>query len=143
MLASDLMTKEVIFVRPDAKLKDVARLFKQHRINGVPVVDEQGAVIGVITMTDMLKMLREIQYLKQMEERLPQKVEMKECLIEEKNTATVAMKMTKPVWKVEHDMDIDYVLDLMCNQNIHTIPVIKDGKLVGVIGGTDIVDACI
>lgn len=143
MQVRDIMTKNVITITPQAKLKEVAKIFKEHRINGVPVVNEKKEVIGIITLTDMLKMLKDIHLLHKEENVAKEILEMKECLIKEKENATVNMKMSPQVWTVEEDSDIDYVLELMCEHNIHTIPVFKNRLLVGIIGATDIVDACI
>ena len=143
MQVKEIMTKNVITVTAQAKLKEVARIFKEHRINGVPVVNKKNEVIGIITLTDMLKMLKDIHLLNKEENNASETLEMKECLIEEKENATVNMKMSNQVWSVEEDADIDYVLELMCEHNIHTIPVLKNRILVGIIGATDIVDACI
>lgn len=143
MLVKQIMSKKVIAVNAHTKLRELARIFKRHRINGVPVVDNKGAVIGIITKTDLLRMLKDIHFLKEVEDRSPQHRAMKECLIKEKNRATVRMKMTKQVWTVEEDSTIDYVLELMCKHNIHTIPVFRNRKMVGIVGATDMLNACI
>jgi len=143
MRVKDIMTKKVVTVTATAKLSEVASIFKKYKVSGVPVLDKKGLLVGVITITDMLKMLKEIQYLKDMGQRVPDTIPMKETLIQEKDRATVSMKMSTPVWTAEEESDIEYVLELMCNHNMHTIPVLRDGKLIGVVGASDIVDACI
>ena len=57
MKVKEIMAKNVITISPKASLKELAILIKEHRINGVPVVDEEGALVGVVTMTDILKIL--------------------------------------------------------------------------------------
>jgi CBS domain-containing protein len=54
MKVADLMTREVVFVGPDATIKDVANLLVEHRISGLPVCDEAGRVIGVVSEADIL-----------------------------------------------------------------------------------------
>lgn len=51
----DLMTPDPILVRSDAPLVKAAHLLDQHRIHGLPVVDESGALVGVVSQTDMLR----------------------------------------------------------------------------------------
>jgi CBS domain-containing protein len=52
---NDLMTPDPILVRSDAPLAKAANLLDQHRIHGLPVVDESGALVGVVSQTDMLR----------------------------------------------------------------------------------------
>ena len=51
----DLMTPDPISVRQDAPLARAARLLDEHRVHGLPVVDETGALVGVVSQTDMLR----------------------------------------------------------------------------------------
>ena len=140
MLVKDIMTRNVVTVKPEATLKELAKILKEHRINGAPVVTKGGSVVGIITMTDLLKILRDINYWGNIEKVKPE-IGVKEALIKEKEKATVEKKMVKGIYQVSEDDSIEHVLDLMCTHNIHTIPVVEDNKLVGIIGATDIVNA--
>jgi CBS domain-containing protein len=51
----DLMTPDPILVHATAPLREAARLLDQHRVHGLPVVDESGALVGVVSQTDMLR----------------------------------------------------------------------------------------
>ncbi len=139
MLVKEIMTRNVVTVHPEASLKELARVLKEHRINGVPVVNKDGSLAGVITMTDLLRILKEINYWDSIEKMRPG-LGIKEAFSTEKEQATVSKKMTKQVNTVSEDDPVEHVLDLMCKHNIHTIPVVKDNKLIGVIGATDIVN---
>ena len=55
MKVEDLMTREVVTVQPGASLKDAARLLVEHRISGLPVVDNEDHVLGVVTEADVLR----------------------------------------------------------------------------------------
>jgi len=138
MLVKEIMTKEVVTVRPEAPLKELAGIIKKHQINGMPVVSEDGTLVGIITMTDLLKILKDINYWDSIEKIKPG-IGVKEAFMREKEKATVAKKMTTHVTTVSENDSIEHVVDLMCKHNIHTIPVVKDGKLVGIVGATDIV----
>jgi len=142
MLIKELMTKNVITVKPETTLKEVAHIFKEHRINGVPVLDNDGYLGGIITMTDLLRMLRDIHYWGQMGKKVPEIGDMKGHLVKEKEEATVSSKMAKNVMSLKEENTLDDVIDIMCKFGIHTIPIVKDGKLVGVMGATDVVNAC-
>ncbi|HET8556558.1 MAG TPA: CBS domain-containing protein, partial [Gaiellaceae bacterium] len=54
MNVKDVMTSDVVTVRPDTSLKDVATILTERRISGVPVVDEGGKVVGVVSEGDIL-----------------------------------------------------------------------------------------
>jgi len=140
MLVKDIMTREVVTVRPDITLKELAKILKDNRIKGVPVIDKDDNLIGIITMTDLLKILRDINYWSNIEKVKPG-IGIKEGLIKEKDSLVVEQKMAKGVKTVSEDDTIERVVDLMCTHNIHTIPVVKNNKLIGVIGVTDIVGA--
>jgi len=141
MKVKEIMAKNVITISPKASLKELATLIKKHRINGVPVVDEEGALIGIVTMTDILKILHDIYYWAELEKVKPG-LGVKDALEVEKEKATVGEKMSTSLRTLKEDDDIEKALKLMCKYSIHTIPVTKDKKLIGVIGATDIVSIC-
>ena len=140
MKIKDIMTRNIISITPEASLKELAALIKQHRINGVPVVTKEGALVGIVTMTDILKILRDIYYWAELENVKPG-LGVKDALMAEKEKATVETKMTTGVRTVKEDDTVEDILKIMCKHNIHTIPVTKDGKLIGIVGVTDIVYA--
>ncbi|MCU0666872.1 MAG: CBS domain-containing protein [Candidatus Omnitrophica bacterium] len=149
MLVKEIMTRDVITVTQKTTLKELAKVINSNRINGAPVVDEiDGTLIGVITMTDLLRMLKHICFWDEIGARDNSQagvlgVDIKDALLKEKDKAVVGAKMTKVVHTVEEDDSVDEVLAMMCRYNIHTIPVVKNHKVVGIIGATDIVNYCI
>jgi len=141
MFVKEIMTKEVITVSPDASLKEVGEILKEKRISGIPVVDENGNVVGIVTLTDLLRILDQIYKWKEMEKRVAG-LKLSEMREEEKSKAKVRDIMTKDVFTISEDGTIDDVMRMMFGKGIHTIPVIKDGKLVGIMGKRDLIDAC-
>ncbi len=73
-------------------------------------------------------------------EKIKPGIGVKEAFVREKEKATVGKKMTKQVTTVLENDSVEHVVDLMCKHNIHTIPVIKDNKLIGIVGASDIVN---
>ena len=55
MKAKDVMTTEVLTVTPDTTVEEIAKLMLEHRISGVPVADEQGAVLGIVSEGDLIR----------------------------------------------------------------------------------------
>ena len=54
LFVGDLMTRDVLTVRPTTPIRDVAMLLVEHRISGVPVVDERGSIVGVVSEGDLV-----------------------------------------------------------------------------------------
>ncbi|MFC1667088.1 CBS domain-containing protein [Candidatus Omnitrophota bacterium] len=138
MKVKEIMTKDIISVTPQTPLKELANIIKEKRIHGVPVLNEDGVLVGVVTLTDMLKILQRIAYWSEIEKAKPE-LGIKEALVKEKEDASVGANMTTLVRTVKEDDDIEKALTLMCKHNVHTIPVLKDGKLAGIVGASDIV----
>jgi len=141
MLIKEIMTKNVVTVLPDASLKEIGKIFKEKRISGVPVVDDDGAIVGIVTLTDLLRVLDQAYKWKEFEKRVPG-LRVSEIREEEKSQAKVRDIMTKDTSTINEDSTIDDLMRIMFTKGIHTIPVIKDGKLVGIVGKRDLIDAC-
>ena len=71
MLIKDIMMTEVITVTPDDSLGVVGKILKEKRVSGVPVCDSEMHVVGIITLTDMLRILDQIFHWKEMEKKVP------------------------------------------------------------------------
>ena len=138
MRVKELMTSNVVTVAPEATLKDVGKLLKEKRISGVPVVDHSGSVIGVVTLTDMFRILEQIYKCKATEREMS----LSEAFDEKTVKGTVYDIMTKNVLTLSETDTIEDVMRLMFTNKVHTIPVTRDGKLIGVVGKRDLVYAC-
>ena len=141
MQVKEIMTKDVITVSPDASLKEAGEIFKEKRISGAPVVDGAGNILGIITLTDLLRILDQIYKWREIERKVSG-LKLSEMFEKEKLEAKVVNIMTKDVFTISEDKTIDDVMRIMFGKGVHTIPVTKDGKLVGIIGKRDLVSAC-
>ena len=141
MLVKDIMTKNVYTVLPQDSLKKASDILKEKKISGIPVVDENGVVVGIITITDLLKILGQIYEWKELEKK-ESEVDLSHTYEEQKEKGKVEDIMTKEVVTLEEDDTIDDVMSLMFERKIHTIPIIKEGKLIGVVGKRDLIHAC-
>jgi CBS domain-containing protein len=143
------MTTEVKAVRPDTSLKGVAELFVAERISGVPVVDDAGAVLGVVSEADIL-------FKEQPAERdetvvariLHRGRRRRENAKHEAHTAGEAM--SSPAVVVRPGTDIAGAASLMLDRRVNRLPVVDDGlragpisggKLVGIVTRADLVRA--
>ncbi len=141
--ASDIMTREVITVLPETTVQQLAQILASHGISGVPVLDQDGLVVGVVTESDLIDQNKKVHiptvisildsffYLEN-----PEKMEHE---MRKMAGATVADIYTSPPVTVGEDTPIDEIATIMSERNIHTLPVVADGRLQGVIGKKDII----
>jgi CBS domain-containing protein len=141
--ASDIMTREVITVLPETTVQQLAKIFASHGISGAPVVNQEGIVVGVVTESDLIDQNKKVHiptvisildsfFFLENPEKMEQ--EMRKMV-----GATVADIYTSPPVTVGEDTPIDEIATIMSEKNIHTLPVVADGRLKGVIGKKDII----
>jgi acetoin utilization protein AcuB len=121
MLVRDCMTRDPITVRPHSDPLAAIALLKSARIRRLPVVDEQGHVVGMVSHTDL--------------ERFLSKAPSPGIL---KRQHHVEQAMTTPVVTVSPDHPMEEAARLMVEHKIGSLPVIEEGRLVGIITETDI-----
>lgn len=143
MQAKDIMTKEVISTRPETTLDEVARILTENNISGLPVVDEDNRLVGIITEGDLL--------MKDSKVKFPSYINILGGIIYLDSTAqyieelkkTVAQKveelMTEDVIMVNEAANNEEMATLMVEHNINRLPVVRDGKLVGIVSRADII----
>jgi CBS-domain-containing membrane protein len=141
--ASDIMTTEVITVKKDTSLQDLARILYDNHINGVPVVDDEDRLIGIICESDLIRKDKKLHiptvvsvfdavfYLES-----PKKLEKE---IERINATQVKDLYTKDVLTVDEKTEIDEIATIMTQKKIYTIPVIDGDRVVGIIGKSDLI----
>lgn len=141
MLVKEIMTKNVITVTPETSLKEVGKIFLEKRISGIPVIDGEGGLYGMVTLTDMLKVLDEIYKWGEQEKKLSG-LKIAEEFAEKKANAHVGDIMSKEVFTLFEENSLRDVMRVMFVKKVHTIPIVKDNKLVGIIGKHDLVSIC-
>jgi len=141
--AKDIMTSPVITVHFDTSVVDLAKLLSERRINGVPVVDDDGNIGGIVTEADLIdqnKKLHIPSVLFFMDSAIflesPKKLDKE---LRKMAGTTVGDICTRDVITVEDETPIDEVASIIAEKRISTIPVMKGKKLVGVVGRGDLV----
>jgi len=135
LTAQDVLTPHAVMISEEMYLFEVAGALRTKRIGGAPVVDKNGALVGVITVTDIFKFVQKLRA--QTGETARSAINE----IHERRLKTrVSDVMTRDVSTVRKSTPLNEVMDLMMGKNIHTIPVLaEDGKeIIGVIGRHDL-----
>ncbi len=147
MLAKDIMTKDVISVRPEEKVENAARILLNNKISGIPVVDENNHVIGIITEKDLM--------IKATEMRVPFYLTLFDSIIYLENpirfnndlkkytASDVKEAMTDKVYSVEEDTSVNEIVAIMQKRKVNRVPVLRHGKLIGIISRNDILKALV
>ena len=140
MKVKDVMTKDVLTVRPDASLKDAAMLLAERRVSGLPVVDPRGEVVGVISEGDIL--FKETGQ-RPKEGILERWFSLPLQEFQSKLAArTVQEAMTAPPMTIRPNRPVAEAAKAMIDQAVNRLPVVDDaGVLVGIVTRADLVRA--
>jgi CBS domain-containing protein len=134
-----IMSTDVVTVSPATSLKDVARLLVQHRISGVPVVDEQGSVVGVVSELDLLFKERGRVERGRILAWLLDDYGMEGQAKAEARTAQDAM--TSPAVTTLPSTPVSVAATQMLEEHVKRLPVVAADRLVGIVTRADLVRA--
>ena len=140
--AKDIMTKEVITVNPGTEVVQAAKLLLEHHINGLPVVDNEGFLKGIICQSDLISQQRKIplpSFFIMLDGFIPlSSPKHIEKELQKMSAIKVSEAMTPDPVTVGPETALEDIATLMVKSNIHSLPVLDQGKLVGIIGKEDI-----
>lgn len=142
LTARDIMTKDVITVSPDSEIAHATQLLLEKRVNGLPVVDKSGKLVGILCQSDLIAQQKKLPipslftFLDGMINFTSMKMLEKE--VQKVTASTVGDVMTPDPVTVWSDTDVETIATLMVERNFHTLPVVDDGALSGVVGKEDI-----
>jgi CBS domain-containing protein len=111
MKAREIMTPNVVSVRQDNTVEDAARMLAHHHISGMPVVTTDGALVGLVTEYDLIS----------------------------RQGHTVADIMSRNVISVMGDTDLEAVSHLLTSEHIRRVPVLEEGRVIGILSQSDLV----
>ncbi len=143
LTARDIMNREVITVTDESTVKELARILSLHQISGVPVVDNSGKMIGVVTESDLIYQTKKV--------HIPTVITILDSVFylenpekmgdEMKKMAGVKVKdiLTSVPVTVTEETRLDEIATIMAEKNVHTLPVVNGDTLVGIIGKKDII----
>jgi CBS domain-containing protein len=142
MRALDIMTSDVITVRPDTSVRDVAKLFVEKRISGAPVVDAAGQVVGMISEGDLLRRAeigtekpRPTSWL----DLFSASDEARDYI--KSHGLKVEDVMSRDVVCVDEETSIGEVATVLEKRRIKRVPVTREGKLSGIVSRANLIQA--
>ena len=142
LTAKDIMEKNVISISPDTEIPKAVEILLNNHINGVPVVDSDGILQGILCQSDLIFQQKDIPVppifilldgiiplssSKRFNEELRKMA-----------AITVEQAMVKHPVSVLPDTPISEIASLMVEKHFHTIPVVENNRVVGIIGKEDI-----
>jgi CBS domain-containing protein len=145
LTAKDIMTRNVVTVTPDTSLEELAALLVSNRISGVPVVDANGSLAGIVTENDLISQNKRL--------HIPTVVSFLDAAIYlesskkfadevKRVTATkVADISVKKVITITEDTSLTDIATIMSEKKVHILPVVKADKVIGIVGKRDVVKA--
>jgi len=113
----DIMTEQVFVVGPEATIDEAISLLLDNRVSGLPVVDNERVLLGVITEFDIIDLVYKADI----------------------ETSIVRDYMTKEVNSLDIGASLDEAASIFCNDSIRRVPIVQDGRLVGVLSRHDLI----
>jgi len=141
--AKEIMSEEVITITKNTSIKDLSDMFIKHKVNGFPVLDEEGLLIGIVTEKNLIEQNKNL--------HIPTVIALFDAVIylesgkkfEEEvkhlNATLVKDIYTPNVVTVTPETNIHEIASLMAEKSVHSIPVVDGNKILGIIGKLDII----
>ncbi|MBA3005769.1 MAG: CBS domain-containing protein [Proteobacteria bacterium] len=143
LTARDIMSRDIITVTEESTIKELARILTSNHISGVPVINDSGKLVGVVTESDLIFQTKKV--------HIPTVITILDSVFYLENPDKMGDEMKKmagskvkdiltssPV-TVTEETPLDEIATIMSEKNFHTLPVVNKETLVGVIGKKDII----
>ena len=140
--ARDIMTRKVISVSPETAVTKAAKIMLDNFVNGMPVVDSEGCLVGIICQSDLIAQQKQLP--------LPSVFTILDSVIplfSQKNlesevqkiiATTVSKAMTPDPITIGPESSLEEIAKLMVDKKLYTLPVVEQGKLLGIVGKEDV-----
>ncbi len=141
--ARDVMTTDIVTVKKETTIRELAELFTSRRIGSIPVVDDDGALIGIVSESDLIEQDKNF--------HIPTVISLFDWVIyleSEKKFEKELRKMTaqtvgdiytSDVETVSPDTPVSDIADIMSRKKIHSLPVVEGKKMVGIVSRIDLI----
>lgn len=147
MLVKDIMTRDVITVKEDTTVTEIGKILLENRISGVPVLDEEGELAGIVSEADLIYRDGNV--------HLPTFIPIMDGIIflesrkklEEQLKKMVGYKardvMTRDVVTVKENTPVEEAARIMLEKKINRLPVVRNKKVIGIVTRADVLKAII
>ena len=143
------MERDIITVSPETRILDVHRLFVEEEIHGAPVVTDDGAVVGVVSTQDLLRIVRDelepgagasasTYFRSQLPYSGPDWQSMPQDFQDRMQELTAADAMTRELVTISKDATIEELAQTMLEHHVHRVLVTDDGALSGIVSTFDL-----
>lgn len=147
LTAGEIMTKDVVTVKKETSIRELAELFTGRRISSAPVVDDKGELIGIVTETDLVEQDKSL--------HIPTVISIFDWVIylesgkkfekelKKMTGQTVGDIYSREVDTIAPSTPVSVVADIMSSKKIHAIPVVMGSRVVGIIARIDMIRSMI
>lgn len=142
--AGDLMSRDVVVVHPETSLREAVSLMADRRVSGVPVVDADGTIVGMLSEGDLVRWhegysAKQAKWLDMLADGFILAPDFLEGIRSEQHK--VKSIMSKGATTVTEDILAREIASMMYAKKIKRVPVLRDGRLVGIVSRSDLVRA--
>jgi CBS domain-containing protein len=134
------MTRNVVITKEATSIREAALLLVKNRVSCMPVVDDQHSLIGIVSISDIVKIflpdfvpLVDIDFIKDYGTLDFSTEDVKKIA-----TMTVSGIMTRKVYTVDEECSLVRALSMIKKHNVRALPVVRNGKLIGIVSNVDI-----
>ncbi len=141
--AKDIMRTDVVTVTPEMTIEELGRLFIDKGISGAPVVDAEKRLVGIVTENDLIRQNKRF--------HIPTLIRIFDAMIPLETSSAVEKEIrtmsasrvseicSKRVITVETGTSLQDIATIMAEKNVHLLPVMSQGRIVGIIGKMDVI----
>ncbi len=141
--ARDIMRTEITTVPPEMTVEELGRLFIEKNLSGLPVVDDSGKLIGIVTENDLISQNKRLHIptvLRIFDAVIPlERSEIFEKEVRKMAGRTVQDICTSELISINEDTSIEEIATIMSENKAHHLPVMRDGALVGLVDQHDVI----
>jgi CBS domain-containing protein len=142
--ASDIMTTDVVTVQEDTTIEQLAKVFVDRNITGVPVLSADGKLIGMVTEHDLISQNKKL--------HIPTVMRLFDAFIplggsasiekeiQRMSASTVGEICTRELITISGETSLDEIATIMSEKGVHHLPIVQDGALVGVVDRHDVIE---
>lgn len=143
LTAKDIMTRDVITIHLSASLRELSRVLAENRITGIPVIDDDERLVGMISMRDLIR--EEVRTLganpdyQDIYELFSSALDMEEAEGVAVRHVWVEEIMSRTLYTADESVSVRELCVIMNERKVHRLPILRDGKLVGLVTATDLI----